>query len=221
MAEVGLIGLRRVAFHQRHIAIGIRDREPAELRQDDSLNHREALLCAIRQVLRRLFPIQTMKQFPGGVAQVEERLAILVLEVAPVVADSDPGGDCAERVRGGAQGETCDTQHDNAGVSSHWRGSSWQGIRARDCWRSSSGVERRFSHEAFVPVRVPRSIRPWILAGHSWAAAYRFEGRSLLRWPRRAGFVLPHSARNLVTNRCSPAGAAASGASASATVSAM
>ena len=119
MAKVRLIGLRRVAIRQRHIAIGIRNGQPAELRQDDRLNHREALLRAIRQVLRGLFPIQTMKQFPGRVAQVEERLAILVLEVAPVLGDFDPGGDRPEWVCSGAQEETCDAPDGNAGISLH------------------------------------------------------------------------------------------------------
>jgi hypothetical protein len=93
----------RVAIQQWHLATGIRNGQPAEWRQDDGLNHREALPRAIRQVWRGLFPIQTMEQLPGRVAQIEERLAILVLEVTPVLGDFDPAGDGSERVRGGAR----------------------------------------------------------------------------------------------------------------------
>ena len=58
-----------------------------ELGDGDGLDDREALCRAVFEILRRLLAVEPVKQLPGGVAEVEERLAIGADEVAAIVAE--------------------------------------------------------------------------------------------------------------------------------------
>src|SRR5262249_3204912 len=54
---------------------------------DVSLNDGKSLGGPVLQILVHLLAVQPLKQQPGGVAQVEERLAVLIHEVAAIRAD--------------------------------------------------------------------------------------------------------------------------------------
>src|SRR4030095_12976324 len=75
---------RRVFVDEREISIGIGNFQPAELRQHHGLNHRKTFLCPIRQVLGGFFTIQSMKQFPCRVAEIEKWPSVLVLEIVAI-----------------------------------------------------------------------------------------------------------------------------------------
>ena len=59
----------------------------AEAADDVGLDDRESLGDAVLQVLINLVVIEPLKEQPAGVGEVEERLAVLIDEVAPVRAD--------------------------------------------------------------------------------------------------------------------------------------
>src|SRR5207244_3829376 len=63
--------------------------------------------------------IQTMKQLPGGVTQIEERLAVFVLEVPAVLGDFEPPTGCGEGARGREQQRTGDAPRRNSDVPLH------------------------------------------------------------------------------------------------------
>src|SRR4029450_11903482 len=50
--------------------------------EGDCLNHRKALARAILEVTSRLLAIQPVKELPGRVAQIKERPAVVILQVA-------------------------------------------------------------------------------------------------------------------------------------------
>jgi hypothetical protein len=59
----------------------------AEAADDVGLDDRESLGDAVLQVLIDLAVVEPLEEQPAGVGEVEERLALLVHEVAPVDAD--------------------------------------------------------------------------------------------------------------------------------------
>src|SRR5262249_11193378 len=96
-----------------------RNGQPAELRQDHGLNHREAFLRAARQILSGLFTIQTMEQLPGRVAEVKEWLAVFVLQVSAILGDLQLRSDCCECACGRKQERACDEPGGDTGVPLH------------------------------------------------------------------------------------------------------
>src|SRR5262249_7036075 len=65
----------------------LRVQPPKNIRLDDG----EPLTGPVLQVLLDLRAVQALKQQPGGVAQVEEGFAVLILQVASVRADVELG----------------------------------------------------------------------------------------------------------------------------------
>jgi hypothetical protein len=63
---------------------------PAEAPDDVGLDDGEALAGAVLQVLLDLLAVQPLAEQPARVAQVEERLAVLVDEMAAVGANLRP-----------------------------------------------------------------------------------------------------------------------------------
>src|SRR5579883_1732046 len=69
------------------MSVAVRFRQPRELSQYHCLNDREFLVCAIFQILLGFFSIETMEQFPSRIAEPEERLAMLIEQIASIVTD--------------------------------------------------------------------------------------------------------------------------------------
>ena len=87
-----LVGPRRVAVHQwrriqeRGVAVRV---FLAQSAQHVRLDYRKTFLGAVFQVLIDLGTIGPLEEKPARVAQVEERLAVLVNKVAPVGTDPE------------------------------------------------------------------------------------------------------------------------------------
>src|SRR5262249_18738906 len=96
--------------------IRVRNSQSAELRQNHGLNHCEAFLRAVGQILRGLLAIQTMEQLPGRVAEVEEWLAVFVLQVVAILGDLQLWSECGEPARGREEERACDETGGDAGV---------------------------------------------------------------------------------------------------------
>ena len=69
-------GLGDIEIRERQMAVGIRVGVALEFRDGDGLEHVELTRRAIVEELDRLLTVQPVKELPGRVAEVEERLAV-------------------------------------------------------------------------------------------------------------------------------------------------
>ena len=80
-----------ILIDQRQMPVGVRVGVSVQLRQCHCLDHRISFVRPVFQIPVHLFTVQTVKQLPGGVAQPEERLAILANQETLVVGNLQPG----------------------------------------------------------------------------------------------------------------------------------
>ena len=99
MREIGLVGLRRITPDKRQFAIGIGFVQAAQFGQRHCLDHGEPLVRAVPQIDFGLLARQPVKQRPGGIAEVEERLALAGLQVTPAGGDFERGPGVCRRGR--------------------------------------------------------------------------------------------------------------------------
>ena len=85
--EVFLVRLGGVVVGERLFAVGVGRVEPVEFGEDDGLNYSEAFLAAVLEVEFGVLAIEAVEEFPCGVTEPEERLAIGVLQIAVVIGD--------------------------------------------------------------------------------------------------------------------------------------
>lgn len=67
------VGLKRIIVFQRLVAVGIGRVQPVELGQGNGLYHGEAFGGAVFEVSAGFLARKAVKQFPGRIAEVEER----------------------------------------------------------------------------------------------------------------------------------------------------
>ena len=87
---------RSLRVHERREAIGIRSAYAILLRDCDRLHHGKTERAPVVEVANRLLAVETVKELPCGVGEIEERLSVHGLEKVPVRAHPD-----VRRTRGG------------------------------------------------------------------------------------------------------------------------
>lgn len=84
--EIVFIGLERVVFPEREVSIGVW-LVILMLSKNYCLYDIKALFCASFEIITRLFAIQAMEEFPGGIAQIEEGGPVFIDQMAFVGAN--------------------------------------------------------------------------------------------------------------------------------------
>ena len=84
-------GLCGILADQRQLPISVRLGQPVELGQRHDLRDGKALLRAQAKVRGGVLPVQAVKQFPGGIGEIKERLSVGTNEETVVIADPQRG----------------------------------------------------------------------------------------------------------------------------------
>ena len=87
MTKVALIWTGWILLDQRHVTVWVGNSQPAELCEHYCLNNSKTLLGPVSQVLRSFLAIETVKELPCCVAEIEKWFASLVLEITPIFSD--------------------------------------------------------------------------------------------------------------------------------------
>lgn len=85
MTEVWFIGFGGITTYQRQISIRIGRRQSVRLSKYRRLYDGKALLRPIREITSCFFTIKAVKQSPRCIPEIEEGLAILVLQVTVIL----------------------------------------------------------------------------------------------------------------------------------------
>ena len=86
-------GPRGIEIGEGEVAVWIRIGMAFELGQRDRLDDRESFGCAVFQIASRILAIEPVKEFPSGVAQIIEGLAVGAYQESLVVADLERVGE--------------------------------------------------------------------------------------------------------------------------------
>jgi hypothetical protein len=84
--KVGIVGLGGVVVDERLFAVRVRVVEAVELGEGDGLDNGVVLFRTDLEIGLGVVPVQAVEEFPGGIAQPEERFAVVGDQKAMVVA---------------------------------------------------------------------------------------------------------------------------------------